>query len=81
VSKAWIAFCVVSAVGTFAGSMRSGASGVRSGGRRGAGSEWVPRFRGWRRGSSIEGMERSFWSMEKKKEGIGKLLEIISSPI
>jgi hypothetical protein len=30
---------------------------------------------------SIEGMERSFWSMEKKGEGIGKLLKMISSPI
>jgi hypothetical protein len=30
---------------------------------------WVPRFRGGGEVPSIEGMERSFWSMEKKRGG------------
>jgi hypothetical protein len=49
--------------------MRSGASGVRSGGRRGAGSEWVPRFRGWRRGSLYRGDGEEFLVHGEKKGG------------
>jgi hypothetical protein len=45
------------------------------------GFEWDPQIGGGGETPSIEGMERGFSSMEKKGEAIGKLLEMISSPI
>jgi hypothetical protein len=42
---------------------------------------WVPRFRGWRRGSLYRGDEEGFLVHGEKGEGIGKLLEMVSSPV
>jgi hypothetical protein len=42
---------------------------------------WVPRFRGWRRGSLNRGDGEEFLVHGEKREGIGKLLEMVSSPI
>jgi hypothetical protein len=42
---------------------------------------WAPLNRGWRRGSLYRGDGEGFLVNGEKREGIGKLLEMISSPI